>query len=65
MQKTHGTLDNGTVGSSHGTVPFDVKFLLDGTVIEELGAKTAEVTIFSDFLKYWEILGFFCSCTVF
>ena len=41
MQKTHGTLDNGRVGSSHGTVLFDVKFLLDGTVIEELGAKTA------------------------
>ena len=33
--------------------------------IEELGAKTAKVTIFSDFLKYWEILGFFHSCTVF
>ena len=28
-------------------------------VIEELGAKTAKVTIFGDFLKYWEILGFF------
>ena len=34
-------------------------------IIEELGAKTAQVTIFSDFLKYWEILGFFHSCTVF
>ena len=34
-------------------------------VIEELGAKTALVTIFSDFLKYWEILGYFHSCTVF
>ena len=27
--------------------------------IEELGAKTAKVTIFSDFLKYWEIWFFF------
>ena len=33
--------------------------------MEELGAKTAEVTIFNDFLKYWEILVFFHSCTVF
>ena len=28
-------------------------------IYEELGVKTAQVTIFSDFLKYWEILGFF------
>ena len=26
---------------------------------EELGVKTAQVTNFGDFLKYWEILGFF------
>ena len=34
-------------------------------IFEELGAKTALVTIFSDFLKYWEIWVFFHSCTVF
>ena len=26
---------------------------------EEVGAKTAKETIVDDFLKYWEILGFF------
>ena len=28
-------------------------------IIEELGAKMAQVTISGEFLKYWEILGFF------
>ena len=47
------------------TCNFHRKFRLIFSSIEELGAKTASVTIFSDFLKYWEILGFFHSCTVF
>ena len=47
---------------------FGVKFIhlwFIHATFEELSAKTVQVMIFSDFLKYWEIWGFFHSCTVF
>ena len=34
-------------------------------IYEGIGTKTAQVTIFSDFLKYWEISGFFVTATLF
>ena len=60
-----------TTKSPHSSAPskltgaYSINSKARTSIDEERAAKTTQVSVFGDFLKYWDILSFFHSCTIF